>query len=161
MLPEETQQFDNQHTVTLKPGQLAIVATGSTVQLQAISNQLVVSWDYFPRLSLVYLLQEYMDGTVFSLSLEEMMHSLSPNSGPYAKQAWYSLVNSTLVKGFAAVQEVLDPYPGMKQSTGICPNCNRHFHLYSCYCSQCNSSYCIWCRVWDGHPHQLLLVSNY
>jgi hypothetical protein len=125
MLPEGV-QLDPSSTFTLKPGQLAIVATYSSVQIQAISDQLVISWDVLPRAELFGIMQRYMDGQEVRYSLEEMLYNLR-YAGLYNDQRWFAPVNDAVKRCVEAVQHTLAPFAPAEIVSGSCDNCGRQF----------------------------------
>lgn len=115
MLPEETQQPQENAMYTLKPGQLAIIATQSYVQIQAITDQLIISVDVLPQLLLVEVMQKFCDGHNYVQSLEEILHSLSLNENQYSEQQWYRTVKRTVVGAAAEMEQQAQHLQGRKQ----------------------------------------------
>lgn len=161
MLPEETQHPQENAMYTLKPGQLAIIATQSYVQIQAITDQLIISVDVLPQLLLVEVMQKFCDGHNYVQSLEEILHSLSLNENQYSEQQWYRTVKRTVVGAAAEMAQTLTEYEGDKFNTGICTVCSRHYYLFAIYCVKCDRFYCIWCQYFREHEHTMYFVSNF
>ena len=160
MLPEETQELTGESTFTLKPGQLAIVANQSTVIVQAVTDQLIVSWEHLPKFCILEVMQQFCEGFNTVQSLEEMLHSLH-NENKFENEQWYQMVKRAVVNVATETSQALEEFEGMMESRGICPCCNRHFHLYASYCPECNVLYCIWCQFFNRHEHNMLFISNY
>lgn len=160
MLPEGTQELDPASTFTLKPGQLAIVATYSSVQIKAITDQLVISWDILPPTELIGTLQRFMDGLEVRHSLEEILHKLQQHN-LHNDQRWFAPVKATAERYASNVQQILPAYNPEIAVSGGCEHCGRQFYLYSCHCKECKRYYCIWCKIWEGHGHSMYFVNNY
>lgn len=158
MLPEETQSASTVPTSTLRPGQLAIVATQGAVELQAVGNQVVLSCNYLPKFRLPELFVRYADAKNVEYSLEEMLHDLQ-NEADYRGVKWFDWVKNVMVRMADKCQTLADGEP-----TDLRPNCcvcTRRFYMYAWHCRSCNQQYCMWCKTYVGHlEHDLSFLRN-
>ncbi len=156
-LPEQARALKSDSTFTLKPGQLAIVSSQGIVQMQAVTDQLILSWDILPKFCFPLVLWKFGDGINISQSVEEILYNLW-NENKYNDEEWFLHVKTPVLSLASSLSQQLEQFDGRTETSGLCPSCNRHFYLYSVFCPQCNLSSCIWCNFHITHKHRMLFV---
>lgn len=133
--------------------------------MQAVQDQLLISWEVLPKFELVTLLWKFGEGLDLQLNLEEILQRVkdrerdNDEAVDAAENEWFTVVRNTVVTSADDLEATL-PNLVVDFMAGECPYCCRKFFLYSCYCPRCNVAYCMWCDPFLTHDHNLSFVRN-